>query len=159
MLPYWFQLLWLLTNKHSTFKEISTEATRPFIGMTNGPWIWWQHAQRIHRLRSKLHPFHRNQDLFCSNLPYLLHKLWPTAGMWHSQPPDTPRHYAAIYHYRGRCWTWLVCKGSWHLSCQYLVWESSNLWWQKCQAYGFPLGSLVWQRTRLLLRILPSTPA
>ena len=56
--------------------------------MTNGPWIWWWHAQRIHRLRSKFHPFHRNQDLFCSNLLHLLHKLQPTAGMWHSQPPD-----------------------------------------------------------------------
>ena len=26
-----------LTNKHSTFKDIFTEATRPFIGTTNGP--------------------------------------------------------------------------------------------------------------------------
>ena len=80
-------------------------------------------------------------------------------GMWHSQPPDTPRHYAAISHYQGRCWTLLVCEGSWHLSCQYLVQEFSNSWWQKHQAYGFPLGLLVWQRTRLSLRISPSVPA
>ena len=111
--PHKFQLI-----KFLIFEEIFTEASRPFIRTTNGLWIWWWHAWRIHRHRSKLYLVHRKQDLFSPNLPCLLHHLWLIVAVWCSQPSYTSRYYAMV-----SCWgsrAILVCESYWSLSCQCL---------------------------------------
>ena len=78
------------------FQEIFTKASRSFIRTANWPRIWWRHARRIHRFRSKFHTLRRKQDLFCSNMLHLLHQLRLTEAVRHYQPSYTSRYYVAF---------------------------------------------------------------